>query len=118
MKRFVLVLSLSAVAAVPSAAGEAWNVVEGPQGAIKGTWNMETHGAEVSGAARMAGAHGEVDYRVSGQLQKGVYLLRRVAASDHLDCIYQGSMKGDGSIVGSAVCGGRSGPWIAHPARR
>ena len=105
--------------AAPCFASEAWTVVEGRQGAVKGTWNVELKGADVAGSAKMAAAHGGVvTYALAGKVEKGVYTVKRIAPSDHLDCAYRGVEKPDGSIAGSATCGAQSGPWIARPTDR
>lgn len=118
MTKRIFLISCLAVATAPACASDVWSVVEGQQGAVKGNWLVATKGDEITATAKMAGPAGEVTYNVSGKSQNGVFLLKRTAASDHLDCAYQGAMKGDGSIAGASICGGRSGPWIAHPAKK
>lgn len=112
-------IAVFALAATPACASEAWNVVEGPQGAQKGAWNVVRSGATVTGQAKMAGAHGDpASYDVVGRVEKGVYTLIRQNASDRRECVYRGVDKGDGSIVGSVACGAENGPWIARAATK
>jgi len=119
MKISIVPTLLSLVAATPVMASETWNVVEGPQGAQKGTWNVQLEGADLAAQAKMTSAHGQpVNYAVTGKIEKGVYSLKRQAPSDYVDCVYRGEMKGDGAIFGSATCNGVSGPWIARPAKK
>lgn len=119
MKRIIAIFFFSCVVATPAAASETWSVVEGPLGAQKGSWNVMIEGADLAAQATMSNAHGApVTYSVTGKIEKGVYSLKRQGSSDHVDCVYRGEMKGDGSIAGSSMCGGARGPWIARPAKK
>lgn len=119
MKQIAAIFLLAGVVATPAAASETWNVVEGPLGAQKGSWNVMIEGADLAAQATMSGAHGgSVTYGVTGKIEKGVYSLKRQTSSDHIDCVYRGEMKGDGSIAGSSMCAGVRGPWIARPAKK
>lgn len=119
MKQTAALFLFACVVATPAAASETWNVVEGPLGAQKGSWNVMIEGADLAGQATMSGAHGApITYSVTGKIEKGVYSLKRQTPSDHVDCVYRGEMKGDGSIAGSSMCAGVHGPWIARPAKK
>jgi len=117
MKKMVLLLSLAVAA--PAFASETWNVVEGSQGAVKGNWNIVRQGTTVTGSAKMSAPHASVvSFGLAGKAENGVVTMKRVDASDHVDCVYRGAMKGDGSIVGASICGAQHGPWIAQPIRK
>lgn len=119
MRTVLTAAAFALLVTTPLAASETWNVIEGQQGVQKGGWNVQIEGADLAAQAKMTGPHGlPVTYRVTGKIEKGVYSLKRQAASDHVDCVYRGEMRGDGAIVGSATCNGAPGPWIARPVHK
>jgi hypothetical protein len=119
MKNSAVALALTAIlAASPSMAAEAWKVVEGPRGTVKGMWRVEFEGDRISGAADMFGAQGQSSkYRLAGKLEAGVYTAQRLSPSDGVMCMYRGAKRLDGAIAGTAICGGQSGPWTAEPVK-
>ena len=106
-------LILVAALAFPGvAAAETWRVVEGPQGATKGSWNVTISGETVTGNGTMDGSSGgRVTYSVVGALKDGYFLLKRANPRDGVPCDYVGKAAGEG-FRGSATCNGQQGPWI------
>lgn len=120
MKKIALALASVAILAASSCmASEAWRVVEGPRGTVKGMWSVIVSGAQISGAADMFGARGQkLKYGLAGKLEAGFYTAQRVSPSDGAMCLYRGAKRLDGAIAGTAICGGQSGPWLAEPINK
>jgi hypothetical protein len=96
------------------AAAEMWRVVEGPQGAIKGQWNITISGSTVSGDATMdAPPGGRLTYSVVGSLKDGRLILKRANPSNGVGCEYVATIASEG-FKGGAVCDGQQGPWIVR----
>jgi hypothetical protein len=115
MKKWFLAFALATIAATPALASDTWKITQGTRGEVNGVWNVIDKGEEIVGSAKMSGPAGNVAYNIAGRLRNGVYTLTASGSSDNRNCRFQGEKKPDGSIVGSAICGGEQGPWLAHP---
>jgi hypothetical protein len=115
MKKWFLAFAFAIVAAPPALASDTWKITQGTRGEVNGVWNVIDKGEEIVGSAKMSGPAGNVAYNIAGRLRNGVYTLTASGSSDNRNCRFQGEKKLDGSIVGSAICGGEQGPWLAHP---
>jgi len=116
MKRNLAALALLALtAASPAGAATMWDVVEGPQGAIKGAWAFPD--GALDGNARMALPSGQaLTYAVKGASKGAEYTFQRSGSSDLVACTYHGEVApGSAKIVGSRLCGGVTSLWIATP---
>lgn len=111
--RMSSIVVIAALLAPGVAAAETWRVVEGPQGAVKGHWNITISGSNVTGDATMdAPPGGRVTYAVVGEVKDGRFLLKRANPSNGVPCDYVATVASE-EIKGSSSCAGQQGPWIA-----
>ena len=97
-------------------AAETWEVKEGPHGQVKGIWQLERVNQTFTGTARMSWFNGAtLTYTVRGTFQNGIMSFNRISPSDGKACEYRGTLKNDGSIAGSTVCGFSTSLWNARP---
>ncbi len=114
MKKTALALLLLG-ATGPATAGEVWNVTEGDDGSLRGTWSMEREGETLSGSAVMYDHDGEqVTYFLTGKIENGSYVIERMGASDDQSCVYEGAAKPENGIGGSVRCGYKIGAWMVE----
>ena len=94
---------------------EVWRVVEGPQGAFTGIWNVKRDGDKISGNARMMrSGHAPLTYGFSGEVKAGQLIVERVDPSDNARCRYVGTPVADGVMNGTTICGRHGGHGGGH----
>ena len=77
-------------------AGEVWQVVEGPNGSIKGVWNVTREGNRLIGNAHMVKGNGApLSYNVTGTIQRGQLVVNRTDVSDRTECHYLAGTRED-----------------------
>ena len=108
-------LTLTCLTSAAWAGSNAAQVMEGPNGAVRGTWNMTIEEGVVSGSARMRSANGTaLTYAITGQVKDGTMTAQRVQPSNGEGCIYVGRDEKD-MITGTARCGKNSYSWQVRP---
>jgi hypothetical protein len=140
-----LFLATAAVAASLSAgaaqAADKWEVREGPQGKVRGVWEVQRqqqnhnhdgnhgnrpqqatsashhhhHNAQTyTGSAQMELVNGQkLKYSVLGSKKEGVFMFQRLSPTDGKLCNYRGQKQPDGTITGTAFCGSDTHTWSA-----
>jgi len=113
-----LVAMITIIAVAPAEAGENWKVIEGPNGAVKGVWNVTIAGGQITGSAAMFDAKGKsVQYGLTGTVEGGAFTAYRLAPTNGVACIYRGQRQTGDAIQGSSICGPQSGIWKASPTK-
>jgi Tfp pilus assembly protein FimT len=118
MKTRIAAIALAwIVSATPSFAAN-WKVWEGTSGSTQGQWSLQIQNSAITGQSQMTTIVGsQLDYKLTGSVQAGAYQIARTHSSDGQLCNYRGDLSSDGGkIVGVAICGSVSAPWVAVPA--
>lgn len=109
---YMRMLALAAALLTPAAASaEIWRVSEGPNGAIKGQWNIQISGDAVTGTATMGSGAGPLTYAIVGAVKDGRIAVKRANPSNGKVCDYSARL-GAEDFTGAAVCAGEHGPWV------
>jgi hypothetical protein len=142
MRLFLVTAAAAAALSTGSAlAGDKWEVREGPQGKVRGVWEVQRqhnnqghqghqgnrpqhttstshhhhHNSQTyTGSAQMELVDGQkLKYSVLGSRKEGIFMFQRLSPTDGKLCNYRGQKQPDGTITGTAFCGSDTHTWSA-----